>query len=136
MNKLIAFLCVPLLAFFLSSGNLLAQDSKEKQKETMLKNAEEQADKLERVLDLEIWQTFRVDSTLKHDYEKMMEELEVLSKDKVSNTDFYISIQDKWMDQIDNSFRKIFTDEQWEAYLKYGAGKAQKARAKRQQKKK
>lgn len=35
------------------------------------------------------------------------------------------------MEQIDHAFRKFFTDEQWAAYLKQGAAKAQKARAKR-----
>jgi hypothetical protein len=35
------------------------------------------------------------------------------------------------MDTIDASYKKIFTQTQWAAYLKSGAGKAQKARAKR-----
>jgi hypothetical protein len=35
------------------------------------------------------------------------------------------------MDTIDASYKKIFTQTQWTAYLKSGAGKAQKARAKR-----
>ena len=35
------------------------------------------------------------------------------------------------MDKIDESYRKIFTEEQWAAYLKTGAARAQKARAKR-----
>jgi hypothetical protein len=38
------------------------------------------------------------------------------------------------MDQIDATYQKIFTQEQWAAYLKQGAGKAQKARAKRKAK--
>ena len=46
----------------------------------------------------------------------------------------YIAVQDKWMDQIDATYRKIFTEEQWTAYLKQGAAKAQKARAKRKAK--
>ena len=46
----------------------------------------------------------------------------------------YIAVQDKWMEQIDVTYKKIFTEEQWAAYLKQGAAKAQKARAKRKAK--
>jgi hypothetical protein len=38
------------------------------------------------------------------------------------------------MEQIDVTYRKIFTDEQWAAYLKSGAAREQKARAKRKAK--
>jgi hypothetical protein len=64
----------------------------------------------------------------------MMAEYAELQKSKVSNTSMYISVQDKWWDKIDESYRRFFTDEQWNAYLKTGAGKAQKARAKRKAK--
>jgi hypothetical protein len=46
----------------------------------------------------------------------------------------YQAVQDKWMDQIDATYRRIFNDQQWAAYLKGGAGKAQKAREKRKAK--
>ncbi len=96
--------------------------------------AEQEADRLQRVLDLEDWQVFYVDSTLKHDYPAMMAELEGLQAAKVSNTSMYVSVQDKWMEKIDAAYRRFFTDEQWAAYLKTGAAKAQKARAKRKAK--
>ena len=100
----------------------------------ILQQAEDEADRLQRLLDLEDWQTFYVDSTLKHDFTAMMAEYAELQKAKVSNTSMYISVKDKWWDKIDESYRRFFTDEQWEAYLKTGAGKAQKARAKRKAK--
>ena len=96
--------------------------------------AEEEADRLQRLLDLEDWQVFYVDSTLKHDFPAMMADYEELQKSKVANTSMYQAVQDKWMDQIDATYQKIFTEEQWAAYLKQGAGKAQKARAKRRAK--
>jgi hypothetical protein len=96
--------------------------------------AEMEADRLQRVLDLEDWQLFYVDSTLKHDFPAMMADYEDLRKSKVANTSMYQAVQDKWMDQIDATYKKIFTEEQWAAYLKQGAGKAQKARAKRKAK--
>ena len=93
--------------------------------------AEVEADRLQRVLELEDWQVFYVDSTLKHDLPAMMAERDRLIASKVSNTSLYQAVHDKWMEQIDATYRKIFTDEQWAAYLKSGAAKAQKARAKR-----
>jgi hypothetical protein len=38
------------------------------------------------------------------------------------------------MEQIDATYKRIFTESQWKAYLKQGASKAQKARAKRRAK--
>ena len=92
---------------------------------------EKEAERLERVLGLEDWQVFYVDSTLMHDFPAMQAEMKKLSESKVSNRDMYIMVQDKWMDQIDATYKRIFTEEQWAAYLKQGAAKAQKARAKR-----
>lgn len=100
----------------------------------IFEQAEVEADRLQRLLDLEDWQTFYVDSILKHDYSAMMAEYQQFQKAKVSNASMYISVQDKWRDKIDESFRKVLNDEQWTKYLKSGAAKAQKARAKRKAK--
>ena len=96
--------------------------------------AEMEADRLQKPLDLEDWQTFYVDSTLKHDFPAMMAEYEQMKNAKIGNTNMYVEVQDKWMDQIDATYRKIFSDEQWTTYLRQGAGKAQKAREKRRMK--
>jgi hypothetical protein len=96
--------------------------------------AEMEADRLQRILDLEDWQVFYVDSTLKHDLPAMIAESEQLRAAKVGNVSMYQEVRDKWWDQIDATYKKIFTPEQWSAYLKQGAAKAQKARAKRRAK--
>ena len=96
--------------------------------------AEKEADRLQSLLDLEDWQVFYVDSTLKHDYPAMLAEYDQLNKSKVTNTSMYQAVQDKWMDQIDKTYKKLFTEEQWNLYLKTGAAKAQKAREKRKAK--
>ena len=96
--------------------------------------AEAEADRLQRTLDLEDWQVFYVDSTLKHDFAAIMAEYAKLQDSKVSNVSLYQSVKDKWMDQIDATYKKIFTEEQWKEYLKTGAGKAIKAREKRKAK--
>ena len=95
---------------------------------------EQEADRLQRILDLEDWQVFYVDSTLKHDFAAMVVERQELIDSKVANVSMYQAVNDKWMDQIDATYRKIFSDEQWAAYLKSGAGKAIKARQKRKDK--
>lgn len=97
--------------------------------------AEMEADRLQRLLDLDDWQVFYVDSTLKHDFPAMMADYEELRKAKVANQSMYQDVHDKWMDQIDKTYMRIFTDEQWAKYLKNGAARAQKARAKRKAKK-
>lgn len=117
-----------LLAF---APAIAAQDEKEPE---LWERAEKEADRLQELLDLEDWQAFYVDSTLKHDLPAMMDEYKELQDSKVSNSSLYYMVQDKWMEKIDQTYRRIFTDEQWAAYLKSGAAKAQKARAKRKAK--
>ena len=101
----------------------------------LYEQAEAEADRLQRVLDLEDWEVFYVDSTLKHDFPAMMAEFEELRAAKIGNTDIFQAVQDKWGDKIDASYKTIFTEEQWKVYLKNGAGKAQKQREKRRSKK-
>ena len=106
-------------------------NAQEPQQPDVYEQAEKEADRLQSILDLEDWQVFYVDSTLKHDFPAMMEGYDELRKSKVANQSMYQAVHDKWMDQIDMTYKKIFTDEQWAAYLKSGAARAQKARAKR-----
>ena len=114
------FLCV----------NAFAQEQDQKTP-TPEEMAAKEADRLGDLLKLEDWQIFRVDSTLQNDFAALQAEMEKMQKSRVDNYDLYMFIRDKWMDQIDNTYRKIFTDSQWAAYLKSGAGKQQKARENR-----
>lgn len=88
------------------------------------------------LLNLEYWQVFYVDSIMTHDYTAMRDEIQALSEAKVSNTDAYSRVQDKWAEQIYQSFRKVFTEEQWNKYLKSGAQREKKNRDKREAKRK
>ena len=123
-----------LISFLMIFSCYVASAQQQEEQPDIFEQAEMEADRLQRVLDLEDWQVFYVDSTLKHDFPAMMAEYEELRNSKVSNTSMYVAVQDKWMEQIDATYRKIFTEEQWAAYLKQGAAKAQKARAKRKAK--
>ena len=121
-------LAVVLLTFLKPVG-LFAQEQQKPM--DVYQMAEAEADRLQRVLNLEDWQVFYVDSTLKHNYPAMVEESDKLRAAKVSNMNMYFAVQDKWMEKIDEAYKKIFNPQQWAAYLKSGAAKAQKAREKR-----
>lgn len=118
----------------LSAFCVKAYAQQPQEKPDLFEQAEMEADRLQRVLDLEDWQVFYVDSTLKHDYQQMIAEYEELQKSKVMNTSMYQAVHDKWMEHIEVTYRRIFDDSQWAAYLKSGAGKAIKAREKRKAK--
>lgn len=122
---------VTLLLFCLPAV-VKAQD--DKKQPTMEELATQEADRLASLLDLEDWQLFYVDSTLQHDYVAMDAELKDLQKAKVGNADLYVAAQDRWMEQIEKKYKEVFTEAQWTKYLKSGAARAQKARAKRQEK--
>lgn len=135
ITKRFACLSRGLMLFTLMLLPALAADAQEQEEQPDInEQAEMEADRLQRVLELEDWQVFYVDSTLKHDFPAMMAEYDKLKASKVTNTSLYMVVQDKWMDQIDATYKRIFTEQQWAAYLKSGAAKAQKARAKRKAK--
>ena len=116
-------------------GSMIELSAQEKEKQPdIYEQAEMEADRLQRILDLEDWQVFYVDSTLKHDFPAMMAEIDKLRNSKVSNMMLYQAVQDKWWEQIDATYKRIFSSQQWAAYLKSGAAKVQKAREKRKAK--
>lgn len=106
----------------------------EKEKKEFQEFIEKTVTKYEELYKLEDWQCFYVDSILSHDYTALKEEMEALGKNKVSTASLYVDAQDKWMEQISNSLKSVFTPEQWAKYLKYGEARAQKERAKRRAK--
>lgn len=123
------------VAVLMPAGYGTASAQQQEKQPDVYEQAEQEADRLQGLLDLEDWQVFYVDSTLKHDFPAMMADYEELKKAKVANQSMYQDVHDKWMDQIDKTYMRIFTDEQWAKYLKNGAARAQKARAKRKAKK-
>lgn len=119
------------LAAFICWTSVAQDENKQPTPEEM---AEKETERLEKALKLEDWQVFYVDSTLVHDYSAWMEELNGLRKARVENSDIYVSIQDKWMERIENAYRKFFTEEQWQEYLKQGGERIIKERQKRRDK--
>ena len=88
-------------------------EQKEKQ---LMEYIDKEVKRLTDLLGLEYWQEFYVDSTLTHDYHAMSEEMEKLQSAKVENPDLYIGVQDKWMEQIDATYKRIFNEAQWKKY--------------------
>lgn len=129
------FALFALLSLF-SAAELRAQapQSPEEQEKQLMEFIDKEVERLSSTLKLEYWQQFYVDSTLVHDFHAMQEELTTLQNAKVSNSDLYIAVQDKWQEQIYNSYHRFFNDEQWKKYLKSGAAREQKARDKRREK--
>lgn len=130
--KRLLYIILSMLLF--GSVNAIAQEQEEQKVQTPEEMAAKEADRLGDLLKLEYWQVFYVDSTLQHDFTALQEEMNKLQSARVENYDLYMSVRDKWFEQIDNTYKKIFTPEQWALYLKTGAAKNIKAREKRKEK--
>ena len=108
--------------------------SPEEQEKQFREAIEAQIEDYTDLLGLEYWQVFYVDSIMSHDYTAMRDEIKSLSDAKVGNSDAYVRVQDKWMEQMFQSFKKVFTEDQWNKYLKSGAQRDKKNRDKREAK--
>ena len=115
------FLAFPLLA---QNQKTLSPEEEEQKFFEFIQNSVE---RYERLLKLEDWQVFYVDSILTHNNTAIKDECKALQDRKVSNYD----VQDKWNEATYQAFRKILNDEQWKKYLKSGAKKEKKARDKK-----
>ena len=124
------------LSVFVAAAQNQGPQTPEQREKQLLEYIDKEVNRLSEMLDLEYWQEFYVDSTLTHDYHAMTEELEKLQAAKVENTDLYVSIQDKWMQQIEDSYKKFFTEQQLDKYWKNVGKKNQLVRDKRKNKKK
>ena len=105
--------------------------SEEEQLKQMREAIDRTVESYENLFHLEDWQSFYVDSILTHDYEGLRLEVQGLQSAKMSNTDVYQQVQDKWAEKIYNAMQKVLDEEQWQKYLKNGAAREKKARDKR-----
>lgn len=118
-------------ALFISLTGMAQEGQKQPTQEEII---QQEVERLERCLKLEDWQVFYVDSTLRYNHTHMMEEVEILRRSRVENSDLYFAVQDKWMIETEKSYRKYFTEKQWEEYLDTGGEKIIREREKRQKK--
>lgn len=129
--KFFAITLLMLAPLCLGAQQPMSQEEQDKQfREAIEAQIEDYTD----MLDLEYWQVFYLDSIMTHDYTAMRDEIQALSDAKVGNDDAYIRVQDKWMEQMYQSYKKVFTEDQWNKYLKSGAQRDKKNRDKREAK--
>ena len=110
------------------------QMTPEQQEKKMRESIEQMVLRYEESLNLEVWQTFYVDSIITHNYTAMGEETKKLSENRVENYDLYQMAVDKWDERTYEAFHRILDEDQWAKYLKSGAARAKKARDKRAEK--
>jgi len=113
-----------LAALVAMTSSLYAQD----EKKTAAELASDEAEEMATFFHFTDYQLYQADSLLQENYPKMVEELEKLSKAGAQNQDLFLSIQEKYMELIDDGFEKILTPEQWTKYMKSAYGKAKRKR--------
>lgn len=128
MKKTILILLAALTGVFAGAQENKTPEEREKE---LYESIQKQVDRLAEQLNLTGGQIFYVDSILTHDYNAMVKELNDMSTARVSNGSLYEAVQDKWAERIYQAFEKLFTQEQWQEYLKSGASREKKLRDKR-----
>lgn len=117
MTRKILSIVLPILTMALSTQVLSAQNNQEEEKSPE-ELAFEEAERLEGLLKLEPHQTFFIDSTLQHDMRALHDEIMNLEMSGTQEQTVYRMVQEKWLEQIENSYRKILSEEQWLIYRK------------------
>ena len=129
--KAIKFFGISVLLLLPLRAGAQQPPSEEEQAKQLRETIDRTIENYEKLLGLEDWQTFYVDSILTHDYEALRTELKGLQTAKISNSDVYQQVQDKWAEQIYVAMQKVLDEPQWQKYLKAGAARDKKARDKR-----
>ena len=119
---------IAIVAAMTASFNAAAQQSMPDPMELAAK----MADQLEKDLDLDVVQVFKVDTLFQHAYTEYYADVEKLSKAGVPvGSSQYQRNSDIWGRYIDIQLQQILSEEQWAKYLKTDAGRNKKKRDKR-----
>ncbi|MCF0173560.1 MAG: hypothetical protein HUJ91_07545 [Bacteroidales bacterium] len=129
MNPTKIFLALALC--FLAAGSAFAQNENGEKPKTPEEMASAETDRLVELYKLDDHQAFRVDTLLQRVYPLYQQELEKMRSVGASSVSSYQTVIDKWLEIIDNQYEIIFTPEQWQKYLKSGAGRERNKRAAR-----
>ena len=129
--KRITIIAIAILLCVSAFAQQQAPQTPEQREKQMYENIQKQVDDMADRLDLEDWQVFYADSILTANFGELAREYEQLGRNRVSDPDIYVRIQDGCMEKNYNAFRRILSDEQWAKYLKSGAAREKKARDKR-----
>lgn len=134
MKKSLAGFILALLFAFPMKAQQPQNLTPEQREKQLYEYIDKEVERLKGLVKLDEAQEFYVTITLEENLKGMQEEIAALAASGVQNTDLYQLIQDKWLDRIDDAYQSYFTPEQWNKYLKSGAEKARKNRAKRREK--
>ena len=121
---------ISLLLFSIFCNVFTFGQNQQQEQKSVVEMAEEQAERLQKLLNLEAHQVFYVDSILQHDMEMMKQELEKMKASGTQDFKSYQTVQEKWIDKIEEEYKKIFTEQQWTKYLKH-SGKNQRDKKKK-----
>lgn len=80
--------------------------------------ASEQADRLQKDLDLADHQVFYIDSVLQYNFTGLTKEMEDMRKAGMQSRDSYMNVQKKWGMKTEEAFEKILDNNQFVKYLK------------------
>ena len=128
MKKALFLIITANLLLLAGAPRAFAQEPQEPDIDKIVSN---QIENLTKTFKLDEIQGFYVDSILNYNYPAMMDEVNQARKTGASNTETFQIISDKWMALTDEAFEKVFTEEQWQKYLKSTYGKEKKRRDKR-----
>ena len=106
-----------LCGMILQNSRLQAQQRGPQKPPSPTEMAAQETERLEKLLKLDFYQVFIVDSILQHDMQAMMEEMEQMQRSGMQEMSSFRFVQDKWKKQIEAGYQKIFTPEQWDKYL-------------------
>ena len=131
MNVFRNFILVAALFFTLSWTTCRAQQANPQKElsfeEIIAKQVEDMVDRYK----LDDYQAFKLDTLLQHFAPIYNAEMKRAKDSGAAQSTSFQSITDKWADFFDNEYQKIFTEEQWNRYLKSSAGREKKKRDKR-----
>ena len=125
MKRIFAILILLSLTF---SFQAFAQEDEKPDPEQI---ALDEVARLADVYRLNDYQIFILDSILLYNIPAMYQELDNVQRLGAENWRSYQLIQDKWSARTDSAYQLLFTEEQWERYMKREGKRLKKARDKR-----
>ena len=99
---------------------IYGQNQEQQPQKTPIEVASEQAERLQKELNLKDYQLFLVDSVLQRNFTDLTNEIESMKVAGIQTRESYKSVQDKWTAKTDLAFERIFDKEQFIKYLKMG----------------
>ena len=131
MNVFRNFILVAPLFFSLSWTTCRAQQANHQKERAFDEIIAKQVEDIVERFKLDDYQAFKLDTLLQHFAPIYNEEMKRVKDSGAAQSASFQGVSDKWADFFDNEYQKIFTEEQWDRYLKSSAGREKKKRDKR-----